>query len=94
MDIEKHLEGLVEVRFLGGFLRGRRAYMSNPEFRMMMKSREGEPCCYRRRTVELLNGNGAGLTVATYAPDDLADHDFTHLVVEAARKGTFKGKLK
>lgn len=94
MDIEKQLEGLVEVRFLGGFLRGSRAYMANPEFRMMMKTRDGEPCCYRRRTVETVKGSGASITVATYAPDDMADHEFTHLVVEAARKGTFKGRLK
>lgn len=93
MDIQKQLEGPVEVRFLGGFLHGRRAYMANPECRMVMESATGYSISYRRRTVESINESGELLTVATYAPDGFTDHEFTCLVVETAREGTFKASL-
>lgn len=80
MDIGKRLEGLVEVRFVGGFLHGRKAYMASPELRMLMES-PAESICYRRRIVESLAVSGGTFTVATYAPDGMAEHEFTKHVL-------------
>lgn len=93
MDIEKHVEGLAEVRFVGGFLHGARAYMANPTFRLPMESPAGEWVCYCRRIIESLNANGEDLTVVSYAPEGLPDHEFTRLVLDAARNGTYKTSL-
>lgn len=91
MDTEKQIEKLVQVQFVGGFLHGRKAYMASPEARMVMESPAGESSSYRRRIVESLTENGERFTVATYAPEDLPDHAFTQLVLDAARSALFKG---
>lgn len=93
MDIEERLEGLVQVRFIGGFLHGTKAYMETPEFRMLMQSPAAEEVCYRRRIVESIGVGRDAIKVATYAPAELDDHAFTRLMLDASRNGVFKASL-
>lgn len=93
MDIENRLEGLVQVRFIGGFLHGTKAYMVSPEFRMLMQSPAADDACYRRRIVESTGVGRDAITVATYAPAELDDHGFSRLMLDASRNGVFKALL-
>ena len=83
MDTRTPESPLTQVRFVGGPLHGRSAFMAHPEFHMDLTSPDGEPIVYARRVIASSVIDGHETTVATYAPVGMPDHEFERLANDA-----------
>ena len=81
MDTRTPENPLTQVRFVGGPLHGRSALMAQPEFHMDIEAPDGETIVYARRALASSTIDGQAITVATYAPVGMPDHEFERLAI-------------